>query len=595
MAKPKITEKQIRNRADAKSFSKGRDYHRSGTIHATIQRGNKIEARCSGSDYEPYRVQATLSANGIEDANCTCPYDWGGDCKHITALLLTYLETPEVFVERATIREQLATRSKEDLIALIENMLEYDPSLQDIVDTPTPAQVVIGQPVDTKIFRQQMQQAFKNYDGYNDSNPHRVVNTIARTGDRFAQQQDWENALRIYSAIVEEALPDGDYSLLDDDGAFLVVLSEVLQKITGIFKTPGLADNDKLRGMALNTLIHADIWDVQAGGLALTDMVYDETRELIRPADVPSIRQKIEAAKAQQAKKSHGKWGVESFESFLVELDDLEGANPEVALERLRNSDVPALLVIKLLELNHHEEALSVLDARITYHGDWLQVLPHFVEAGLGAEAVQRVETKIKAKYDDWLIDWLIRYYIELGDNEAALKWQLKQFNHALSLQHYQAIHKTATALSQWETIRPDLLAKVHKEKRYDVLIQIYMYEEDWTKAWETLPQLAQVPTNYRWGLPQLELDLAKKSQDEFPERAIKVYTKFAHQMINNRERSSYAEAANFLAMVRDLYYQLPDEEAWLHVIFGIREQYPKLSALQDELNKAGLEKPPKK
>ena len=82
---PKLTEKQIHNRASAQSFAKGQSYYRSGAVFDTIRRGDQLEGYCEGSQPCPYRILVTLDRDGISSAFRTCPYDWGGDCKHIVA------------------------------------------------------------------------------------------------------------------------------------------------------------------------------------------------------------------------------------------------------------------------------------------------------------------------------------------------------------------------------------------------------------------------------------------------------------------------------------------------------------------------------
>ncbi|MFQ5433607.1 MAG: SWIM zinc finger domain-containing protein [Anaerolineae bacterium] len=48
-----------------------------------------------GSSYEPYQVQITLNDAGIETTFCSCPYDWGGICKHLVATLLVLIHDGE--------------------------------------------------------------------------------------------------------------------------------------------------------------------------------------------------------------------------------------------------------------------------------------------------------------------------------------------------------------------------------------------------------------------------------------------------------------------------------------------------------------------
>ena len=51
-------------------------------------RGDQLFATVQGSEWDPYRVIVTLAGDDFTAA-CTCPYDWGGYCKHVVAVLLT--------------------------------------------------------------------------------------------------------------------------------------------------------------------------------------------------------------------------------------------------------------------------------------------------------------------------------------------------------------------------------------------------------------------------------------------------------------------------------------------------------------------------
>jgi len=82
-----FTEGDIRSSATSQSFARGQSYYHSGAVSALTLRGDQLTARVAGSDYEPYRVNVALDQDGrIASASCTCPYDWGGYCKHIVTL-----------------------------------------------------------------------------------------------------------------------------------------------------------------------------------------------------------------------------------------------------------------------------------------------------------------------------------------------------------------------------------------------------------------------------------------------------------------------------------------------------------------------------
>src|SRR3989442_264987 len=112
---PEITEKLIRRLASGESFQRGREYFQSGAVTNLTRRGDRLLADVEGSSYEPYRVDVTFDAGGIASAECPCPYDWGGICKHIVAVLLAYANEPDQVEERPPLDGLLAGLAPDQL------------------------------------------------------------------------------------------------------------------------------------------------------------------------------------------------------------------------------------------------------------------------------------------------------------------------------------------------------------------------------------------------------------------------------------------------------------------------------------------------
>ncbi|MCA1704782.1 MAG: SWIM zinc finger family protein, partial [Actinobacteria bacterium] len=60
-----------------------------------LRRGQELAAQVAGSQFAPYDVRVVFDDAGIIEASCSCPYDWGGLCKHIVATLLACVHEPE--------------------------------------------------------------------------------------------------------------------------------------------------------------------------------------------------------------------------------------------------------------------------------------------------------------------------------------------------------------------------------------------------------------------------------------------------------------------------------------------------------------------
>ena len=74
-------------------------------------------------------MRIALREGGVAEALCTCPYSFGGWCKHVVAVLLVALEEPEVVEERPPFGETLAALDRTDLAALLAALADERPEL----------------------------------------------------------------------------------------------------------------------------------------------------------------------------------------------------------------------------------------------------------------------------------------------------------------------------------------------------------------------------------------------------------------------------------------------------------------------------------
>jgi uncharacterized Zn finger protein len=210
---PRLTEAQMRALATDKSFERGKSYYRGGTVSETVRQGMELRGQCEGSEYAPYEISVTLDARGIKDASCTCPYEYGGICKHIVALLLTYAHQPQAFRDIAPVEEMLENRGKEELIAIISQMSGQDPKLLLLVEfTATTQEAKSGKPADTAAIGKQARRALQ----YNDWEPissrkiEKELRALGQMADRLVKANDWLNAGRIYHALLDETVSGYD-------------------------------------------------------------------------------------------------------------------------------------------------------------------------------------------------------------------------------------------------------------------------------------------------------------------------------------------------------------------------------------------------
>ena len=221
MQYPDITEDQIQDRCTKQVFARGEGYFYEEMIENAMFHGSTLSATCQGSEDTPYTVSVELTPTGIADAECSCPYDWGGDCKHIVALLLTYVHEPDEIHSIEPILTAIAEKPRETLLRVISELLKREPALVPIVetfadsgavsefgDTPTASASTVVASATTTIYREQIDRLFG--DGFLEQHQlHEVLTQLTelvRHAESLAQAGATEFALSILYALIHQSI-----------------------------------------------------------------------------------------------------------------------------------------------------------------------------------------------------------------------------------------------------------------------------------------------------------------------------------------------------------------------------------------------------
>jgi uncharacterized Zn finger protein len=326
---PRLTEAHIRNLASGPSFERGETYYRDGAILDPICQATYLLAHCEGSEYEPYRVSVILAEGGIAETSCTCPYDYGGICKHIVALLLTYVHQPRAFRFIPPLDELLAGRSQEELIALIGEMIKQEPELLSLVELSVATeQARQGKPLEVTAYRHQARRALRHE---SERVVEKELRSLREMAARFAKANDWLNAGAIYHAVLDEAVRGYDDTLreIDEDGELAVMIDEFALGLSQCFKK-SQADGQTRRAW-LEALLEAELTDIEMGGIDLAPSARAAVLEHANDEEWAWIEKRLRTA----ISKSRD-WGREALTRFLAAGEKRHGRAGEGKTARKR-------------------------------------------------------------------------------------------------------------------------------------------------------------------------------------------------------------------------------------------------------------------
>jgi len=122
-----VTEDMITDRCTDAVFDRGENYYQDGHVQQLDRFDDLITASVEGSRL--YDVTVEFGGRGL-DTRCTCPFDGGGDCKHVVAVLLDIAAGPPAD-DSNRVEEVVANRSAAELREFVGDALATHPELRE--------------------------------------------------------------------------------------------------------------------------------------------------------------------------------------------------------------------------------------------------------------------------------------------------------------------------------------------------------------------------------------------------------------------------------------------------------------------------------
>ena len=572
-----ISKEMIRALTTAESFARGRSYFDDGAVSDLCRRGDRLTAEVEGSEFEPYQVSIRLHDGGVADLHCTCPYDWGGYCKHIVAVLLKFADAKTRVVERKPLADLLAGLDQARLIELLEKRAESDPELGTWIEAELATAMPTQSPqrpeggrrrtaVDPAPVRAQARAllAARNrrgryWDDYRSSGDIEELQRLVQKAVPFLEVGDGANALRILEPIAEAFVEDwlehtyeSDehlYELFTDLGRLFAeaalmsdlaaderdALAETLEDWQGRLEEYGVDEGFHVAIRALQTG-----WDdpalaaVMAGeGKSWPPSGADDWLE----NELTAVRLRVLEAGGRTEEYLNLARAARAHTSYAAMLVKLQRTTEAVkyGLKSFKRPDQALALAKVLREAAAHDDALKIADAGL----------------GLASDGEEDMAGPVIP-----LAHWLRDYAGGMGKMAVALKAAKVAFEYSLSPEDFRAVQPWAGA--DWDAIRKDLLAHLARAPYAYDRIRIYLSEGLIDEA------VRAVGNRFEHGAhDETLMRLASAAHASHPDWVIRLAMHHATSIMDANQAGHYALAAQWLAKAALAHELLGREDDW--------------------------------
>jgi uncharacterized Zn finger protein len=594
MGIPGLSEGSIRQHAAAESFRRGQDYHRDGAVISLTRRGDVLQAEVEGSQYEPYHVRVAYDRGGVTEATCSCPYTWGGWCKHIVAVLLACLHNPEEVEVRPALDELLADLDREQLRDLVLGLVAHDPDLADEVedrvallhapedadeskDIGTVAHTPRRTTVDLQPIRRRVSAILHSLDRMRPSEAYwqvgSVVNQVGQVLDQaraFVEAGDGGNALAYLEAITDEYV-EGWVNLDDSDGyagGFFGTLGEAWTRaalIAALSPAERKQWADKLTR-----------WQAEFGDYGIDDAFDAAQAAFLQGWDHPPLRRVLQGEITE-----HGAWE----DSAPWYADDLAAARLDVLEQQERYQEYLYLAeaegqieryVLMLARLGRVQEAVDE-GLRHLYEPNQLLALAQVLrEGGALTEALRVAEHGLSRDgYKAPLANWLCDLALGMGESHLALQAAEVACRADPGLDVYLRVQELAG--DRWPQLKESLLAHMRKGARGfgGGHVDILLHEGRWDDA------IAAAEEEAGYDLLERVMDAVVEHR---PEWVIQAARREAERIVNAGKAKYYHHAVDWLARAKTAYRTAGREAEWQAYLGEIRTRHGRKHKLMGML-----------
>lgn len=585
---PHFTEADIRAGANAQSFSRGEGYYRDGAVDELTRRGDTITAEVQGSDYEPYEVVVTLQPDGgIRNADCTCPYEQGGYCKHIVAVLLAVLRDQEEIAVKPDLETLLAGLTEAQLRRILRTVAEGDPDFADAVEqevkwlkmepapgaAPTAPAAPAAISVDIAAIRREIRKDLRHlgasdhgyragyyYDDYSEVDLAPVLKPHLATIDALLAAGAPATATTVLTAVIEEwgagisGLDEWMYEGNED--TFADATQELDTRLAEALLSQEISPEQREQWQA-----RLDDWADDVVSLEIA------TTAVEQGWDYPPLVAAMQGHITEQ-----GAWEEErpfwADDLALVRLRILQRQGRTQEYINLAAAEGQLGLAAQMLARTGQvaqavEEAIQFL----AEPGEILALAQVLVELGEPAAALTVAAhglDQTERVYKTELARWTAALAQQSGDQALALRAAEVAFLNSYALDDYQAAERLAGAA--WPGVKERLLASLGESNAYGK-VNIYLYENMLVAAMAEADRVTFGADLER---------VIQATRAEYPDWGIGKCKRQAESIMNAGQSKSYDQAVAWLRLAREIFLQHGRPGEWQTYLAQILELHAR-------------------
>lgn len=582
------SESEVRAWVGDGAFDRAKEYVREGAVFDARRQGATLRARCEGQSAESYHVRATLSGAAISGAGCTCPVGADGRCKHVGALLLTWINRPSDFLVVDDVDATLSRRSRAELIALVKQMLRQDPDLETLLVTPLPdgkgrAPRGVADGAGSRMYRRQADAVIRR----NGTEWGAVVpivtelRAIRAIGDGFLAQRDAASAIAVFEGLGDAVIDRyAEYERQDEDMLLRHVVTECVESLGRCMEVPGVTG--AVRESALRAMFEILESDDHLGDMGPADEVPEVILAHVDPSERALVARWVRSLSPEGTA-----WHARPHAGLLLDLESATLSDAEY-LAACAALGRDAERVDRLLARDRTDEAVEA--ARHASTENLRAVADALVARGYGAVADEIVRGRTAVVADVSLHEWLLARARAQGDRVAMQREAEALLLAAPSLDRWRALRALVSddPAGAWSSVRERGLAALDA-RAHRVAVEALLDEGDIPRA---LDRVRDEPTVDASGLAAaagMKLRVAEAAERTHPREAMTIWEKHVDDLIATGRRTQYREAAAAARRVCALRDVVGDHEGGVAWVASLKAKHARLRALREELAAAGL------